>query len=93
VPGTPRTTREAPGSVEDFEAWRKRHQAEQASVGATVTTLDEAARARTDGMTRARRNELADLQEEAADPFPWRKHAWLARLLGVPETPATAGRR
>jgi hypothetical protein len=74
--------------VEDFESWRKRRQAEQESAaGEHASALDPGARARTDAAQPARRPELTNLQTEGADPFPWRKYPWLAKLLGVPDPP------
>jgi hypothetical protein len=71
--------------IEDFESWRQRRMAEQASgASQTVESLDAAARASTDPAVRARRNELANRPEEDAEQFPWRRNPWLARLLGVP---------
>lgn len=72
--------------VEDFESWRQRRLGESGA-SQTVAALDQAARASTDSAVRARRNELADQAEEDAEPFPWRRQTWLARLLGIPETP------
>jgi hypothetical protein len=79
--------------IEDFETWRQRRLAEGAiDASQTVEELDQAARASTDAAVRARRNELADRDEEAAQPFPWRQNPWLARLLGIPETPQSEKR-
>jgi len=71
--------------IEDFESWRKRHQEEAQAAGKTKEELDQAAKSSTAGMVRAMRHELADLDQEASDPFPWRRYPWLAQLLGVPE--------
>ena len=76
------------GSVEDFESWRRRRQTEQElAASQTVAALDQAARASTAAAVRARRDELANRPEEGAQPFPWRRTPWLARLLGIPQTP------
>ena len=72
---------------EDFESWRQRRQAErESSASKTVAALDQAARASVDPAVRARRNELA-IGPQENEEFPWRRNPWLARLLGIPETP------
>jgi len=83
APAPTRSAAPAAAPVEDFESWRKRHQEEQATK--TKEELDQAAKTSTAGPVRAVRHELADLEQEASDPFPWRRYPWLAHLLGVPE--------
>jgi hypothetical protein len=88
-----------PKPVEDFETWRKRRRGElpssigaESGAGARLDALAEEARARSDPTVQARRNELLAVPGDEADPFPWRRYAWLARLLQIPASPAPAER-